>query len=66
MSIKIEDFAKCSDEEIDNAINERREMMKQMVGWLYPSILAGEIAELVELKNDPLRGAKELIKEFQD
>lgn len=63
MSIDKTKFAKCSDEQLDEAIAERRSQMKQMVGWLYPSILADEIAELLELKNDPLRGARAVIKE---
>ncbi len=63
MSIDKTKFAKCSDEQLDEAIAERRSQMKQMVGWLYPSILAAEIAELLELKKDPLRGVRAVIEE---
>jgi hypothetical protein len=36
--------------EIDAEIKERRELIYQMVGWLYPSILKQEIEILQERK----------------
>lgn len=45
-----ERFGELTVEQIDKEIEERREMMSLMVGWLYPRVLAGEIDELVELR----------------
>jgi hypothetical protein len=36
--------------EIELAIKERRQLMGEMVGRLYPAILAGEIEELLDKK----------------
>jgi len=38
-------------EEIDEEVAERRRLIQQMVGQLYPSILSSEIAELSGLRN---------------
>lgn len=37
-------------EECERLIDEKHQLMKQMVGWLYPSILQREIDELSEHK----------------
>lgn len=57
------EFENLTNEEIDQEIKEREEMMKQMVGSLYPSIMCGEIETLLEMKQDPLRLARVLIDE---
>ncbi len=51
-----------TDEEIDEEIATRRDLMKQMVGWLYPSILSDEIETLLELKEDALRRTRFLLE----
>ena len=43
-------FGGLTTEEIDREVRERREMIGQMFGWLYPSILSGEIEELLRLR----------------
>jgi hypothetical protein len=44
------EFSGLTAEEIDREVRERREMIGQMFGWLYPSILSGEIEELLRLR----------------
>ena len=44
------EFGGLTAEEIDREVRERREMISQMFGWLYPSILSGEIEELLRLR----------------
>ena len=58
-----EEFNNLIDEEIDEEIKARREMINQLVGWLYPSILNGEIETLFELKKDPLRRTRALVEQ---
>jgi len=55
------EFNNLTDEEIDEEIKARKKMINQMVGWLYPSILSGEIETLLELKKDPLRRTRVLL-----
>lgn len=42
-------FNTLSDIEINQQIELRKNLIQQMVGWLYPSILQGEIYSLKEL-----------------
>lgn len=37
-------------DQIDTEINERLNMIPQLVGWLYPSVLEGEVCDLRDLK----------------
>ena len=57
-----EEFNNLTDEEIDEEIKARRNMINQLIGWLYPSILSGEIETLLELKKDPLRRTRVLLE----
>jgi hypothetical protein len=41
-----EQFEKMSKEELEEQIKVRRELLGQMVGWLYTSVLNDEIEEL--------------------
>jgi hypothetical protein len=47
-----EEWPQLTPEEIDIEVEARFEMIGQMVGWLYPSILEGEIYDLRELKKE--------------
>jgi len=47
-----EEWPQLTPEEIDTEVEARFEMIGQMVGWLYPSILEGEIYDLRELKKE--------------
>ena len=47
-----EEWPQLTPEEIDTEIQSRFNMVDQMVGWLYPSILEGEIYDLRELKKE--------------
>ncbi len=47
-----EEWPQLTPEEIDTEIQSRFNMIDQMVGWLYPSILEGEIYDLRELKKE--------------
>ena len=60
--INKKDFEMLSDEQIDEAIEQRKEMINQMVGTLYHAIITGEIVDLLELKNDPLRQTRALVE----
>ena len=56
-------------EEIDEEVEIRFDLMKQMHGWLYPSILQDEIIDLRELKKDKQEAflqEQEAIKNFDD
>jgi hypothetical protein len=44
------EFDGLTAEEIDREVWERREMIGRMLGWLYPSVLRGEIEELLRLR----------------
>ena len=57
-----DEFDDLTDEEIDVEIAERQELIKQMVGTLYPDIMCDEIDTLVELKEDPLRRARSIVE----
>ena len=48
---KRNEFEYLTIEQIDDEVKERREMLKQLVGTLYPSILCGEIDTLLERKD---------------
>ena len=44
----LEEAKKLDPEQILVEIQERRTLIRDMVGWLYPSILSGEIQQLHE------------------
>ena len=56
-----EEWQDLTDEEIDKEIKIRYDLMSQMVGWLYPSIIGDEIGALHEIKGDPLRKTRSLV-----
>lgn len=45
-----DDWPALTIEEIDTEIQARLNMIPQLVGWLYPSVLEGEICDLRDLK----------------
>ena len=49
------EFNDLTDEEIDEEVATRKDLIGQMVGSLYPSILWNEIETLLELKKDGFR-----------
>lgn len=55
------EFNNLTDEEINEEITIRKELIGQMVGSLYPSILCGEIETLLEYKKDQLRRTRVLL-----
>lgn len=55
------EFNNLIDEEIDEEVATRIDLIGQMVGSLYPSILSSEIETLLELKKDPLRRTRVLL-----
>lgn len=54
MKRNMEECLSLTPEEIDVEISDRRNLMQQMVGQLYPSILAAEIAQLVDIRDMPV------------
>lgn len=46
--ISKEELDKMDKPTLEKEIKSRQELMKQMVGWLYPKILADEIIQLHE------------------
>ena len=56
------EFNDLTDEEIDEEVATRKDLIGQMVGSLYPSILWNEIETLLELKEDPLRRTRVLLE----
>jgi hypothetical protein len=48
--VKLKDISKITIDEIDEQIDVRRKLIKDMVGNLYPDILNSEIDKLIERK----------------
>jgi len=60
--VKRDQFPHLDHNQIEEQIRVRQELAKQMVGWLYPSVLADEIDELAQWRDDP-SGAKRKIEQ---
>ena len=46
--ISKEELEKMDKSTLENEIKKRRELLNQMVGWLYPAIITDEIIQLQE------------------
>lgn len=51
-----EELSKMDLPTIEKEVGKRRELIKQMVGTLYPSIVADEIAQLCERRAELMHG----------
>lgn len=52
MELNRESFKLLSDDEIQNNIDARQELLPKMVGSLYPNIIIDEISLLKEIQNE--------------